>query len=148
MLWMEEHYIQRLPKCNVWVNPLDVVNFVRSKHNQVEKVNYASLDSSEFKSQADKYAPKGVGGILSFELKGGREAGEKFVEALGLFKHVANFGDVRSLVVHPASTTHSQLTEQQQLEAQVSPGLVRLSIGLETVDDIIADLQSAFEAVK
>ena len=128
-------------------NATKVAQWLES-HNQVERVNYASLDSSEFKSQADKYAPKGVGGILSFELKGGREAGEKFVEALTLFKHVANFGDVRSLVVHPASTTHSQLTEQQQLEAQVSPGLVRLSVGLETVEDIIGDLESAFKAVK
>lgn len=118
------------------------------KHPQVSKVNYASLESSEFYEAAKHYAPNGVGGILSFELIGGRSAGEKFVEGLELFKHVANFGDVRSLVVHPASTTHSQLTEAQQLAAQVTPGLVRLSIGLESVADLISDLETAFEAAK
>lgn len=118
------------------------------KHPQVLHVNYASLKSSEFHEMAMKYAPNGIGGIVSFELIGGRPAGEKFVEGLNLFKHVANFGDVRSLVVHPASTTHSQLTEQQQLVAQVTPGLVRLSVGLESVPDLISDLETAFEAAK
>lgn len=118
------------------------------KHPQVLHVNYASLKSSEFHEMAMKYAPNGIGGIVSFELIGGRTAGEKFVEGLNLFKHVANFGDVRSLVVHPASTTHSQLTEEQQLVAQVTPGLVRLSVGLESVPDLISDLETAFEAAK
>jgi O-acetylhomoserine (thiol)-lyase len=90
--------------------------------------------------------PKGTGSVLSFELKGGVEAGKKFVESLKLFSHVANIGDVRSLVIHPATTTHSQLSAQEQLEAGVTPGLVRLSLGLENIDDIKADLAQGFEA--
>lgn len=128
-------------------NAVAIANWLE-KQPQVSKVNYASLKSSEFHKMAMKYAPNGIGGIVSFELIGGRAAGEKFVEGLNLFKHVANFGDVRSLVVHPASTTHSQLTEQQQLIAQVTPGLVRLSVGLESVPDLISDLETAFEAAK
>ncbi|MEN9731270.1 MAG: hypothetical protein RL488_580, partial [Actinomycetota bacterium] len=92
--------------------------------------------------------PKGAGAIVSFEIKGGVEAGAKFVESLGLFSHVANIGDVRSLVIHPASTTHSQLTPEQQLTTGVTPGLVRLSVGLESVDDLIADLKAGFEVAK
>jgi O-acetylhomoserine (thiol)-lyase len=112
----------------------------------VEKVNYASLPSSPWHSLAKKYAPKGSGSVLSFEIKGGVEAGKKFIEALRLFSHVANIGDVRSLAIHPASTTHSQLTESEQRDAGVNPGLVRLSLGLENIDDIIADLKRGFEA--
>jgi O-acetylhomoserine (thiol)-lyase len=85
---------------------------------------------------------------LSFELKGGVEAGKKFVESLQLFSHVANIGDVRSLVIHPATTTHSQLSPAEQLEAGVTPGLVRLSLGLENIDDIKADLEAGFKAAK
>jgi O-acetylhomoserine (thiol)-lyase len=106
------------------------------------------LESSPFNAAAKKYTPNGVGGIVSFEIKGGRAAGERFVSALQLHKHVANFGDVRSLVVHPASTTHSQLTEEEQLSAGVEPGLVRLSVGLESLDDILADLELGFAASK
>ncbi|MFM6971786.1 MAG: PLP-dependent transferase, partial [Rhodoluna sp.] len=95
-----------------------------------------------------KYSPKGAGAIVSFEIKGGVQAGAKFVDALELFSHVANIGDVRSLVIHPASTTHSQLTPEQQLTSGVTPGLVRLSVGLESVDDLIADLDGAFSAAK
>ena len=112
----------------------------------VEKVNYASLPSSPWHSLAKKYAPKGSGSVLSFEINGGVEAGKKFIEALRLFSHVANIGDVRSLAIHPASTTHSQLTESEQRDAGVNPGLVRLSLGLENIDDIIADLKRGFEA--
>ena len=86
--------------------------------------------------------------MLSFELKGGVEAGRKFVESLQLFSHVANIGDVRSLVIHPATTTHSQLTGAEQLEAGVTPGLVRLSLGLENINDIKADLEVGFKAAK
>jgi O-acetylhomoserine (thiol)-lyase len=118
------------------------------QHAQVERVNYALLPGSPFNAAAKKYTPNGVGGIVSFEIKGGRAAGEKFVSALQLHKHVANFGDVRSLVVHPASTTHSQLTEAEQLSAGVEPGLVRLSVGLESLDDILADLELGFAASK
>lgn len=115
-------------------------------HPAVAKVNYASLPSSPWHPLAKKYAPKGSGAVLSFELKGGVETGKKFVEALQLFSHVANIGDVRSLVIHPATTTHSQLTSEEQLAAGVTPGLVRLSIGLENIDDIKADLEAGFKA--
>ena len=117
-------------------------------HPDVEKVNYAGLASSPWHTLAKKYAPKGSGAVLSFELKGGIEAGKKFVESLELFSHVANIGDVRSLVIHPATTTHSQLSPQEQLDAGVTPGLVRLSLGLENIEDIKSDLQAGFEAAK
>lgn len=115
-------------------------------HPDVEKVNYASLPSSPWHALANRYAPKGSGAIVSFELKGGIQAGKRFVEALKLFSHVANIGDVRSLVIHPATTTHSQLTAQEQLDAGVTPGLVRLSLGLENISDIKADLEVGFGA--
>jgi O-acetylhomoserine (thiol)-lyase len=117
-------------------------------HPDVEKVNYAALKSSPWNALATKYVPKGPGAVLSFELKGGVEAGKKFVESLVLFSHVANIGDVRSLVIHPATTTHSQLSPAEQLEAGVTPGLVRLSLGLENIEDIKADLQIGFTAAK
>ena len=118
------------------------------KHPQVEKVNYASLPSSKWNALAKKYAPKGSGSVLSFEIKGGIESGKKFVEALNLFSHVANIGDVRSLVIHPASTTHSQLSPEEQLTAGVTPGLIRLSLGLENINDIKTDLEVGFAAAK
>ena len=89
-----------------------------------------------------------MGAVLSFELKGGVDAGRALVDSVELFSHVANIGDVRSLIIHPASTTHSQLTPEQQLTSGVTPGLVRLSIGLENIDDIIADLESGFAAAR
>jgi O-acetylhomoserine (thiol)-lyase len=119
-----------------------------TKHPSVEKVNYASLPNSQWNKLAKKYAPKGSGAVLSFELKGGIEAGKKFVESLKLFSHVANIGDVRSLVIHPATTTHSQLSPEEQLTAGVTPGLVRLSLGLENIEDIKADLEDGFKASK
>jgi O-acetylhomoserine (thiol)-lyase len=118
------------------------------KNPQVEKVNYASLPSSPWHKLANKYCPKGSGSVLSFEIKGGIEAGKKFIEALKLLSHVANIGDVRSLAIHPASTTHSQLSPDEQLTAGVTPGLVRLSIGIENIKDIQADLETAFAAAK
>lgn len=117
-------------------------------HPQVAKVNYASLASSPWHKAATKYAPKGSGSVLSFELKGGIEAGKKFIEALDIFSHVANIGDVRSLAIHPASTTHSQLSPEEQLTAGVTPGLVRLSLGLEHISDIKADLEKGFAAAR
>ena len=117
-------------------------------HPQVESVNYAGLASSKWNAAAKKYAPKGAGAIVSFEIKGGVASGAKFVDSLELFSHVANIGDVRSLVIHPASTTHSQLTPEQQLTTGVTPGLVRLSVGLESIDDLLADLESGFAAAK
>ncbi len=115
---------------------------------QVESVNYASLPSSPWHALATKYAPRGSGSVLSFEIKGGIEAGKKFVEALVLHSHVANIGDVRSLVIHPASTTHSQLSAEEQLTAGVTPGLIRLSVGLENIADIKADINQGFAAAK
>ena len=118
------------------------------KNPQVEKVNYASLSSSPWNKLASKYCPKGSGSVLSFEIKGGIEAGKKFIEALKLLSHVANIGDVRSLAIHPASTTHSQLSPEEQLTAGVTPGLIRLSIGIENIKDIQTDLENAFAAAK
>ncbi len=118
------------------------------KHPQVSSVNYASLTSSKWNKLASKYSPKGSGSVLSFEIKGGIEAGKKFIEALNLHSHVANIGDVRSLAIHPASTTHSQLSAEEQLTAGVTPGLVRLSVGIENITDIQADLEKAFSAAK
>jgi len=118
------------------------------KNPQVEKVNYASLSSSPWNKLAGKYCPKGSGSVLSFEIKGGIEAGKKFFEALKLHSHVANIGDVRSLAIHPASTTHSQLSPDEQLTAGVTPGLIRLSIGIENIKDIQTDLETAFAAAK
>jgi O-acetylhomoserine (thiol)-lyase len=118
------------------------------KQPQVEKVNYASLPSSPWHKLATKYAPTGSGSVLSFEIKGGIEAGKKFVEALKLHSHVANIGDVRSLVIHPASTTHSQLSPEEQLTAGVTPGLIRLSVGIENIEDIKADITDGFAAAK
>ncbi|CAB4565945.1 unannotated protein [freshwater metagenome] len=116
------------------------------EHPQVESVNYAGLKSSPWFSAGQKYAPKGVGAIVSFELKGGIEAGKAFVDGLELFSHLANIGDVRSLVIHPASTTHSQLTPEQALTTGVTPGLVRLSVGIENVVDLKADLEVGLAA--
>ncbi|MBH0025161.1 MULTISPECIES: bifunctional o-acetylhomoserine/o-acetylserine sulfhydrylase [unclassified Salinibacterium] len=117
-------------------------------HDDVDTVYYAGLPSSPWYANANKYAPKGVGGVLSFELKGGVDAGRSFVNSVELFSHVANIGDVRSLIIHPASTTHSQLSPEQQLTAGVTPGLVRLSVGLENIEDIKADLQTGFDAAR
>ncbi|MDT5139338.1 MAG: O-acetylhomoserine (thiol)-lyase, partial [Mycobacterium sp.] len=97
---------------------------------------------------AKKLAPKGAGAVLAFELAGGVEAGKAFVDALVLHSHVANIGDVRSLVIHPASTTHAQLSAAEQLATGVSPGLVRLAVGLEGIDDILADLELGFAAAR
>jgi O-acetylhomoserine (thiol)-lyase len=119
-----------------------------SKHPQVLSVNYAGLPTSPWFEAGKKYAPKGTGAIVSFEIAGGVSAGSKFVESLNLFSHVANIGDVRSLVIHPASTTHSQLTPEQQVSTGVTPGLVRLSVGLESIADLLADLETGFAAVK
>jgi O-acetylhomoserine (thiol)-lyase len=112
-------------------------------------VFYAGLPSSKWHERAKKYGGgKGFGSVLAFNIKGGREAGQKFVGGLKLHSHVANIGDVRSLVIHPASTTHSQLTEDEQRATGVHPGLVRLSVGLESIEDILADLDLGFLAAK
>ncbi|MGB8210611.1 MAG: bifunctional o-acetylhomoserine/o-acetylserine sulfhydrylase [Mycobacterium sp.] len=115
-------------------------------HDDVLSVNYAGLPSSPWYERAKKLAPKGTGAVLAFELAGGVAAGKAFVNALKLHSHVANIGDVRSLVIHPASTTHSQLSPAEQLSTGVSPGLVRLAVGIEGIDDILADLELGFAA--
>ena len=112
----------------------------------VLSVNYAGLPSSPWYELGRKLAPKGTGAVLSFELTGGIEAGKAFVNALTLHSHVANIGDVRSLVIHPASTTHQQLTAEEQLASGVTPGLVRLAVGIEGIEDILADLEQGFAA--
>jgi O-acetylhomoserine (thiol)-lyase len=117
-------------------------------HDDVVSVNYAGLPSSPWHERAKKLAPKGTGAVLAFELAGGIEAGKAFVDALKLHSHVANIGDVRSLVIHPASTTHQQLSPEEQLATGVTPGLVRLAVGLEGIDDILADLERGFAAAK
>ena len=117
--------------------------------DEVEQVFYAGLPSSPWYDAAQTYAQgRGAGSVPAFVIKGGREAGKRFVDALELHSHVANIGDVRSLVIHPASTTHSQLTEDEQRSTGVEPGLVRLSVGLESIDDILADLDRGFRAAK
>jgi O-acetylhomoserine (thiol)-lyase len=118
------------------------------KQPEVAHVSYAGLPSSPWYATAKKYAPKGAGAVFAFELKGGATAGRKFVEGLKLFSHVANIGDVRSLVIHPASTTHAQLSPEEQLKAGITPGMVRLSIGLENIEDIKNDVKLGFAAVK
>jgi O-acetylhomoserine (thiol)-lyase len=118
------------------------------KRDEVESVSYAGLPSSPWYERGRKYAPKGTGAVLAFEIKGGIEAGKRFVDALELHSHVANIGDVRSLVIHPASTTHSQLSPEEQAAAGVTPGLVRLAVGIEGIEDILADLEAGFRAAK
>ena len=117
-------------------------------HEQVERVVWASLPDHESYEKAKKYTPRGAGAVLAFEIRGGVEAGRRFVESLQLHSHVANLGDVRSLAIHPASTTHSQGPDEDRLAAGVTPGLVRLSVGIEHIDDIIADLDQGFIAAK
>jgi O-acetylhomoserine (thiol)-lyase len=120
-----------------------------AQHDQVERVQYAGLPDSPWYERAQRYTGgRGAGSVPAFVIKGGAEAGRRFVEALELHSHVANIGDVRSLAIHPATTTHSQLTEQEQRDTGVEPGLVRLSVGLETLDDIIADLDRGFAAAR
>ncbi|MFP5073009.1 bifunctional o-acetylhomoserine/o-acetylserine sulfhydrylase [Pseudonocardia nantongensis] len=118
------------------------------QRDEVEKVHYAGLPSSPWHALQQRYLPRGGGAIVSFELRGGIEAGRTFVDALELHSHLANIGDVRSLVIHPASTTHSQLSGEEQLATGVTPGLVRLSVGLEGIEDIKADLDAGFRAAK
>ena len=133
-----ERHVQNAQEVAEWLD----------NHEDVASVNYSGLPSSPWYAAANTYAPKGVGGVLSFELKGGVDAGRALVDSLTLFSHVANIGDVRSLIIHPASTTHSQLTPEQQLTSGVTPGLVRLSVGIENIDDIKADLEAGFAAAR
>ena len=123
-------------------NALEVATWL-SGHDAVEWVSYAGLKDSPFYALAQKYCPDGAGAVFTFGVKGGYEAGTKVVDRCKLFSHVANIGDTRSLIIHPASTTHRQLTEEQQIAAGAGPDVVRLSIGIEDPADIIADLDQA-----
>ncbi|PWD50614.1 bifunctional o-acetylhomoserine/o-acetylserine sulfhydrylase [Serinibacter arcticus] len=131
-----ERHVENAIKVATWLEARD----------DVASVHYSGLESSPWHANQVKYAPKGGGAVLAFELDGGAEAGKAFVSALELHSNVANIGDVRSLVIHPASTTHSQLTPAEQLYSGVTPGLVRLAVGLEHIDDILADLELGFTA--
>jgi O-acetylhomoserine (thiol)-lyase len=126
-------------------NAQAVAEFLEA-HPLVEWVSYAGLKSNAFHGLARKYLPKGPGSVFTFGLKGGFDAGVKFVEACNLFSHLANIGDTRSLVLHPASTTHRQLSDEQRVAAGAGPEVIRLSIGLETAEDIIRDLDQALAA--
>jgi O-acetylhomoserine (thiol)-lyase len=113
----------------------------------VERVRSAGLEDSPYHGLSRRYLPRGPGAVFSFDLKGGREAGRRFIEALQLWSHLANVGDAKSLVIHPASTTHRQLTDDELLAAGISSGSIRLSVGLETLDDLIWDLERGLRAV-
>jgi O-acetylhomoserine (thiol)-lyase len=126
-------------------NAQAVAEFLKD-HPKVGWVIYAGLESHPDHERAKHYLPKGPGAVLGFGAKGGREAGARFIDSLKLISHVANLGDAKSLAIHPASTTHSQLTEAEQKAAGVSPDFIRLSIGLEDIDDILWDLDQALNA--
>ncbi len=128
-------------------NALKVVDFLKN-HPQVEKVNHPSLETGTQKELYNKYFPNGAGSIFTFEIKGNSETAKQFTESLELFSLLANVADVKSLVIHPASTTHSQMTEEELLSAGIKPNTIRLSIGTEHIDDIIADLSRGFDTVK
>ena len=128
-------------------NALKVADFLKSRAG-VTKVIHPSLQTGVQRERADRYLSGGLGGLLGFELAGGKDAGRKFIDSLKLFYHVANIGDARSLAIHPASTTHSQLSPEEQFATGVSEGYVRLSIGLEHIDDILADLDQALTAAQ
>jgi O-acetylhomoserine (thiol)-lyase len=128
-------------------NALAVAKWLEAR-DEVEWVAFPGLDSSPWKARVEQYLPLGAGAILAFGIKGGLEAGKKFVDSLELFSHLANVGDVRSLAIHPASTTHSQLSEGEQIATGVTPDMVRLCVGVETLDDILADLEAGFRAAK
>ena len=126
-------------------NALKVAEFLE-RHPKVAWVNYPGLPSSPHHEKAKKYLPNGAGAIIGFGVKGGKEAGVRFINNVKLLSHLANIGDAKSLVIHPASTTHQQLSEEEQLATGVTPDFIRLSIGIEHIDDIIADIKQALEA--
>lgn len=125
-------------------NALSVAKYLK-KHPGVSWVNYPGLDESPEKERVKKYLPKGAGAILGFGIKGGLEAGKRFIDALQLISHLANVGDAKSLAIHPATTTHQQLSSEEQLATGVTPDFIRLSIGIEHIDDIIADIEQALQ---
>jgi O-acetylhomoserine (thiol)-lyase len=121
-----------------------VANFLKG-HSKVSWVNYPGLDDSPEKDKVEKYLRYGAGAILGFGIKGGKEAGKIFIDSLKLISHLANVGDAKSLAIHPATTTHQQLSPEEQLSTGVTPDFIRLSIGIEHIDDIIADIEQALK---
>jgi O-acetylhomoserine (thiol)-lyase len=121
---------------------MEVARFL-SGHPEVGWVNYPGLPSSRYHALAQKYLPKGAGAVMSFGIRGGLDAGRKFIESLKLVSHLANVGDAKSLVIHPASTTHQQLSDEEKQTCGISDDMVRLSVGIEDVDDILWDLNQA-----
>jgi O-acetylhomoserine (thiol)-lyase len=125
-------------------NALAVAEFLE-KHPRVSWVNYPGLDASPEKARAKKYLPKGAGAIIGFGIKGGLEAGKRFINSLELISHLANIGDAKTLAIHPATTTHQQLSPEEQRATGVTPDFIRLSIGIEHIDDILADIEQALK---
>jgi O-acetylhomoserine (thiol)-lyase len=128
-------------------NALAVAQFLES-HPWVERVTHPGLASSRYRPLVEKYLPKGAGAVFSFDIAGGREAGQNFIRGVSLWSHLANVGDAKSLIIHPASTTHRQLSDEELAAAGVGPGTIRLSVGIEDVDDLIWDLEQGFKAAK
>ena len=126
-------------------NAVAVANFLEA-HEAVEWVNYPGLANHSHHANAQRYLPDGAGAILGFGIKGGEAAGKRFIESVELASHLANIGDAKTLVIHPASTTHSQLTPEEQVSTGVTPEYVRVSVGIEDADDILADLDQALRA--
>ncbi len=128
-------------------NALGVARFLEA-HPQVERVRYAGLEGNPYHALARRYLPRGAGAVFAFDVKGGREAGQRFIEGLRLWRHLANVGDTKSLVIHPASSTHRQLSDADLAASGVGLGTVRLSVGLETLDDLLWDLEHGLHAAK
>jgi O-acetylhomoserine (thiol)-lyase len=145
--WLLAQGVETLPfRLQAHVDNARIVAERLDADPRIEAVNWAGLPAHPHHDRAKKYLPKGPGSVFSFEIKGGREAGQKFIESVDLASHLANIGDAKTLVIHPASTTHAQLTEQQLIEAGVLPGIVRISVGIEDPDDIVYDLDQALTA--
>jgi O-acetylhomoserine (thiol)-lyase len=124
-------------------NAQKIASYLES-HELASNVRYPGLRNSSYRALADKYLPRGAGAVFSFDIRGGREAGQEFIRGVTLWSHLANVGDAKSLVIHPASTTHRQLNEEELRAAGVGPGTIRLSVGIEDVDDLIWDLEQGF----
>ena len=124
-------------------NAMTIARYLES-HEQASNVRYPGLRTSPYHSLMEKYLPRGAGAVFSFDIRGGREAGQEFIRGLSLWSHLANVGDAKSLIIHPASTTHRQLDERELRAAGVGPGTIRLSVGIEDADDLIWDLEQGF----
>jgi O-acetylhomoserine (thiol)-lyase len=139
LLGLESLHVRMERHC---ANALAVAQFLKD-HPRVAWVNYPGLPDNKYHALAKKYLPKGASGLLNFGIKGGAKAGERFIEAAQMMSHLANIGDAKTLVIHPASTTHRQMSEDEQLKAGVAPDMVRMSVGIESLDDILWDIDQA-----